>query len=440
MKALPPTDRRSWAFQAAIHGTDDKTYTNPLFNQCTHSDDHGNLYFFPWHRAYVYFFERILRWAANDPTLMLPFWDWTTYPVLPAAFRYPADESNPLYEAKRLKNDGSPLLSSTVVDDLEIALGRVSFSDTWRYGFSHQLEKSPHGNVHNEVGGLMGAVPTAARDPIFWLHHANIDRLWNVWLNQSVGRAALTDASYLDNPYTFADETGGTVTVRVRDIISSQALGYAYEGVPSPPAQFVAAEAKPVPPRVVASSAPEKPEAKLEKVEAKPLGFEEKRVKLHPLKETRRTLREALPGARPPGEAKSNILVTIEGISAEVAPGFVYRVYIYLPDGERSEDMLRQHYIGAISFFGKTRRERLAAPHQHGSDEFSDQFDATQALARLRAGGQQLDPDALTITILPAVTSRPGRSAEQVRTKAAAVAEEAKVSYKRISVRVIGGE
>jgi hypothetical protein len=109
MNALPPTDRRSWAFQAAIHGTDDESYTNPLFNQCAHSSpNHVNLEFFPWHRAYVYFFERILRWAADDPTLMLPFWDWAAYPVLPFPFRYPADELNSLYEEKRKANDGAP--------------------------------------------------------------------------------------------------------------------------------------------------------------------------------------------------------------------------------------------------------------------------------------------------------------------------------------------
>ncbi len=67
-----------------------------------------------------------------------------------------------------------------------------AFADDGDEGF---LEHSPHDNVHGDIGGalnnvfnnrlaqgLMSNPCTAALDPIFWLHHANIDRLWEVWL------------------------------------------------------------------------------------------------------------------------------------------------------------------------------------------------------------------------------------------------------------------
>lgn len=278
MKALPPSDRRSWAFQAAIHGTADPAYTDPLFNQC----QHGTLLFLPWHRGYLYFFERILRWAAGDPNLTLPFWDWTAHPVLPEPFRSPAGGSNPLYESQRKANDGAALPASVVVDDLDIAMGQTAFPPAGFDGFSPDLEGSPHGAVHVLVGGaggLMSSVPTAAGDPIFWLHHANIDRLWDAWLILGGGQANPTDPGYLDTPYTFADETGGTVTVRVREIMSSAALGYRYEGVPNPAAPAAATWAVRAEPRVAASSAPAGQfAAGLAQVESKPLGFEERRV------------------------------------------------------------------------------------------------------------------------------------------------------------------
>ena len=224
MRQLPATDRRSWTFQAAIHGTTNPQATDPLFNQC----QHGTIQFFTWHRAYLHFFERIMRWAANDPTLTLPYWDWTAQPVLPEPFRTPADQTtNSLYEKKRKANDGSALLSQVVVADLDNALARTVFPVSGDDGFSFDLEGSPHGQVHVLVGGqggLMSSVPTAAGDPIFWLHHCNIDRLWNVWLNRGGGRANPTDPAYLDQAYTFADETGGTATVRVRDVIRSADL------------------------------------------------------------------------------------------------------------------------------------------------------------------------------------------------------------------------
>ena len=62
-------------------------------------------------------------------------------------------------------------------------------------GFAHggrthgAIETQPHDWVHGLVGGglspqqpgLMSDPDTAGLDPIFWLHHANIDRLWEVW-------------------------------------------------------------------------------------------------------------------------------------------------------------------------------------------------------------------------------------------------------------------
>ena len=109
MRALPASDRRSWTFQAAIHGTDAGP-PNPLFNQC----EHGTLQFFTWHRGYLYYFERILRWAAQDPNLCLPYWDWTADPVLPEPFRVPAATSNSLYEVQRAANSGAALPSSVL--------------------------------------------------------------------------------------------------------------------------------------------------------------------------------------------------------------------------------------------------------------------------------------------------------------------------------------
>src|SRR5438445_10142519 len=82
MKALPASDPRSWRFQANMHGTLGPA-TSPLFNQC----EHGTLLFLAWQRGYLYYFERILRQAAGEPSLTLPYWDWPASPTLPDAFR-----------------------------------------------------------------------------------------------------------------------------------------------------------------------------------------------------------------------------------------------------------------------------------------------------------------------------------------------------------------
>lgn len=73
----------------------------------------------------------------------------------------------------------------------------------------------------------------AALDPIFWLHHCNIDRLWNHWLAQGGGRANPNESAWLDESWTFADETGALVSVTVAQVLSGATqLNYEYDDLP----------------------------------------------------------------------------------------------------------------------------------------------------------------------------------------------------------------
>ena len=44
--------------------------------------------------------------------------------------------------------------------------------------FHTQLENGVHNQIHCFVGGTMMFVEWSAYDPLFWIHHANVDRLW----------------------------------------------------------------------------------------------------------------------------------------------------------------------------------------------------------------------------------------------------------------------
>ena len=61
--------------------------------------------------------------------------------------------------------------------------GQNSAAAAWqrRAGARTELEFNPHDGVHGSLGGDMAQVGPASRDPIFYLHHANVDRLWAVW-------------------------------------------------------------------------------------------------------------------------------------------------------------------------------------------------------------------------------------------------------------------
>src|SRR5262249_21441353 len=145
---------------------------------CQHSSSGMQANFFGWHRMYLYYFERVLRWAAGDDTLTLPYWDYTNpaRTPLPDAFQ---DPKSPLYDWRRSEalNEGLAALNPLVTD----IDGPLS-TDKNFLQYEGDIERGVHGNVHCSVGqtcpiALMGLVGVAANDPIFYEHHANIDRM-----------------------------------------------------------------------------------------------------------------------------------------------------------------------------------------------------------------------------------------------------------------------
>ena len=106
MQARSPSDPTSWSYQAAMHAT----YATPAmadWNGC----QHGNWFFLPWHRMYLYFFERIVRAAvraAGGPAdFALPYWNYNllspgnTIPPARRAPTLPDSTPNQLYLALR---------------------------------------------------------------------------------------------------------------------------------------------------------------------------------------------------------------------------------------------------------------------------------------------------------------------------------------------------
>jgi tyrosinase len=161
---------------------------------------HHNSLFLPWHRAYLYLFEKSLQDLVPDITL--PWWDWTSGEShaqgIPSSYTATA-ANNPLrrgrvaieqpYVAMLRQTPG--LLSAgsnpTTVRDPDIptnlprnaTISSILDAPTF-LDFSTRLE-NVHDAVHVWVGGSMSQIPIAAFDPVFWAHHAMIDRLWYAW-------------------------------------------------------------------------------------------------------------------------------------------------------------------------------------------------------------------------------------------------------------------
>ena len=158
---------------------------------------HGNVGFLPWHRAYLLDLERELQ--AIDPSVALPYWrfDRPAPNVFKRRFMGVPNSAGRLqftaghpFESWRtdgqLGIDRTPSFAANAApaglrtETQTIALGGAAPNAT--YGSFETMEFNPHGSAHTSfVLGFINDVGTAARDPLFFMLHANVDRLWAKW-------------------------------------------------------------------------------------------------------------------------------------------------------------------------------------------------------------------------------------------------------------------
>jgi tyrosinase len=294
--------------------------------------------------------------------------------------------------------------------------------------FSHSgntngdLENQPHNYVHGLVGGfiqnsdpnqwqnngLMSMPPTAALDPIFWLHHCNIDRLWEGW--NTMGNVNPTDPAWLQGPagsgeraFVMPMPDGTEWTYTPSDVVDIAALGYSYDVLPAAPAPQPSVFLR----RLRAAPVEEGNAAMTDrKTETELVGASESRISL-----ARRTkvpvrmdsegadkvqegfaaaLRSAAP-ARP-----GRVFLNLENVRG-AADSMTYKVYVNVPEGENAEDH-PERLAGTIGLFGISRATESDGPH--GGNGVSFSLDITRVLGDLHLE-EDFDPSALQVELVP---------------------------------------
>jgi polyphenol oxidase len=108
------------------------------------------------------------------------------------------------------------------------------------------VELSPHNTVHFWTGDIaltnvenMGTYYSAGRDPLFFPHHSNMDRLWEAWRDIGValgyrGHVDFTDPDWLNSSFLFYDEESRLVRITVRHVLDTEKLRYKFDGVGMP--------------------------------------------------------------------------------------------------------------------------------------------------------------------------------------------------------------
>jgi tyrosinase len=171
---------------------------------------HGGPWFLPWHRIYISEFETALRDECGYEG-MLPYWDCNQLVMIGSVDA----DSNSFATTSVWKNSGfgdiggtkgkvrSCVTSGPFMDwattfsnatkcitrnvkysDEQITTKGINFmiayQDVSFLNFTRALG-SAHGAVHVMLGGTMESIRMAANDPMFFLNHANVDRIWALW-------------------------------------------------------------------------------------------------------------------------------------------------------------------------------------------------------------------------------------------------------------------
>jgi tyrosinase len=452
---------------------------NEYWSHCTHGPATVEKYFLPWHRAYIYFYEVIIRAKVAElggpDDWALPYWNYSYYDAssqpdpwtrsgLPWVFcqaELPDRSPNPLFLDATRRGlqptwpDGQPMHLSTLTPYYDQAYGQRTWLPLSRQvrGFNWTLDGQPHGAVHNDTGsgdslisatGWMQYTQLAGFDPIFWLHHSEIDRFWVGW-NAGGGQDpnAQTDPAWADasddkikTRWNFWKDGNieNVVVVKPGEMIDPANLdpskfpySYEFQNLPEPPprqpgpaiaakavsdmgglaqpaaaapTEAVGAAAGAAPAEAAGTAAPE--------ASARELGSSDEPVEVHhdPV-----TTRVSLPPEAPDllrgfdadvDETPPRVYLHLDDVIAK-GPAGNYEVYLNNTDVDRETAGQVPHYVGLLSSFG--------ANHSHGGGHgphgVSAVFDITELVAYLRAQGEW-DESNVSVTIVPAVRPRAG--------------------------------
>jgi tyrosinase len=459
MKARALNEPTGWRFFGAIHGfnqamwqqvnyfsASDQMPSNADINTYWKQCQHGSWYFLPWHRGYLIALEAIIRDAianlAGAPAdWALPYWNYfnQNQNQLPPAFAsadWPdGSGDNPLYVEQRYgpDNDGNIYVPMDQVD--QNALGDPEFIGAAdggsqgfggvNTGFSHGgrvhggVESQPHDMVHGLVGGgdqqtlgLMSWPDLAGLDPIFWLHHANIDRLWEVWKATPTATGNPTDPNWVNGPPSIGQRAfvmpmpGGTsLTYTPGDMSDLSKLSYNYDDV-SPPsaAPLMVARLQRLGVPAVAASARRTAMPGPKTVEL--LGANSQRISLTGTeartsvaldaavqRKVATSLQSAAAAARP---APDRIFLNLENVRG-LNDATVFSVYINVPEGD---DPARHPELkaGSIALFGV--RKATMADDSHAGDGLNFVLEITPIIDNLHLAGN-LNASQLHVRLVP---------------------------------------
>ena len=391
MKALPAGDQRSWNNQAAIHGA------GCCFNFC----QHGTPHFFDWHRAYLFYFEKICQKLTGNAKFGLPYWNWNQNPGIHAAF---LDNSSVLFLPRtNTTMSGQGSISTAELDPI--------LADSNFFTFGTQIEGTPHNDVHSHTGGTMGT-GGSAQDPLFWTHHCMVDYCWAKW-NIDLGNNNTNDATWINTDNThFVDADGNPAHISAGLTTIMPLLSYQYESsaIGSSPAKAA----------ITNKAEFQKLEKRIR--EGANIRFDVKQRTLlaekAPMSVARPFTKEAKISASDfaaiinNDAARDRVFVSIEYAQLPPASDFFVRVFIGLPNANSQTPTTDSHYAGSFAFFGTEPPAGTMNEHQH-QPKFL--VNITNTLQKLKGSQELRDGSPISVQLVPVpITGKQERADAQL--------------------------
>jgi len=229
-----------------------------------------------WHRPYLLDFERTMRRAdialGGDGNIGLPYWDWSITEVagvwgaevLPGLVRHKLmhEFADDFFPVKPHPGSHNYRMDTTLPDrDIKAGIEGSRLADqaaACLLSLRHEQHastafsttrapsiESPHNSIHGIVGGIMASYQSSFH-PVFWMHHNNVDRIYEGYIAQNPDSATEFERhqrrlnpratiGFPEGPWgpymPFKHPTTGAV-FHARDTFDTKAIGYEFDVIP----------------------------------------------------------------------------------------------------------------------------------------------------------------------------------------------------------------
>lgn len=240
------------------------------------------------------------------------------------------------------------------------------------------IESQPHDQVHGSISGLMGRWLSPV-DPMFFMHHCNIDRLWDVWTRKQlangrpIGPPTAFEGDYYDEDFLFFHDAAGdpATMTKARDYSDVATFDYDYEdGTGETTVQPIIAQSQPI----------------SDEAEVENAAFD-----LADPATSFVVPGEELAARLAVGEQRFFATVRIE--PPEDVRGLEFQVFIGKADADIDFDDTSRNFAGAVGFFGDVAHAGM------GTANFD--IGITETVRQLRADGELSVGDAIRIAVVP---------------------------------------